>query len=155
MLVLCAPRQPGLGLARHLTAASASQRAPGQLELAFGTEGAPKPTSCLPPCPWKGLQEPKKVPEPAKPQRQCFHGVQQHSWSPPPKKTIFMKMGGLGRCQDETTPSMQRPVSFQAYAPMSSCLEFQTPMASSGKGITISKGMKREPNSGWRLTIDG
>lgn len=54
-----------------------------------------------------------------------------------------MKMAGLDRCQDETTSSMQRPVSFQAYARMSSSLEFQTPMASSSRSITSSQGNEK------------
>lgn len=59
-LVLLGPRQPGPGFDKYLTAASASQRAPCQLERGLGTDRAPEPASCLPSDPWKGLQSLKK-----------------------------------------------------------------------------------------------
>lgn len=152
MVGLRGPRQPGPGLSRHLHAVSASQRAPCQTVQGFRTEGASGLSALLS---LERSPESKKAPEPARPQRPCFCGGQQPPWLPPPRKAIFMKKGGLDRRQDETTPSMQRPHIFpDLCTAVFQFTGFQIPVISSDK-LLDHKEIKREPTSGWRLTIGG
>lgn len=140
MLVLSGARQPGPGFGQASGCSFCGSECP--VPARFGTEGTPEPTVSLPSHPWEGLQSLKrKTLEPARPQRQCFCGGEQPLWSPPLQKTIFTKKGGLGRRQEETAPSTQRPRIFPALCTnVFQFPGFQIPMVSSGKRAPSPRG---------------